>query len=248
MLTAQSINKTDPNDFGYYGVGRATIIDDEYINLSISNPIVYDQVDEYAVFKITLSKPLSRDLKLKVTTIDDTAKSPSDYEAKSKDEITIKAGQTSYDYKVKVVRDGIYEGKEVFGLYVDPIDTELASAIGINDIHMAYATLIDFPEDKCLQPTHKNFDLSFNLPSSTSYGVGAGAGGGGGGAGGSASWGIGSTPSISIPSKQPTPDIPYVECPDEPEFNSMLIAKIPQKADNTYSCLLQILISDLRVS
>ena len=201
--------------------------------LSISNPIVYDQVDEYAVFKITLSKPLSQDLKLKVTTIDDTAKSPSDYEAKSKDEITIKAGQTSYDYKVKVVRDGIYEGKEVFGLYVDPIDTELASAIGINDIHMAYATLIDFPEDRCPQPTHNNFDLSFNLPSSTSYGVGAGAGGSGGGAGGSASWGIGSTPSISISSKKPTPDIPYVECPDEPELNSMLTAKIPQAVNNT---------------
>ena len=207
----------------------------DFINITISNPKIIEN-DGKCVFTIHLNKALSYDMKVDLFTVEGSALEGEDYKGIKQNShftITIPAGTTNYSQSIQIVRDGKTEGKEEFLLVGKYKIYSLSTGKTIEKFVAGLGTIIDFPEDKCPQPIHKNFDLSFNLPSSTSYGVGAGAGGGGGGAGGSASWGIGSTPSISIPSKQPTPDIPYVECPDEPELNSMLVTKIPQAANNT---------------
>lgn len=212
--------------------------DPNKVNLTVSNLRIIEN-DGEAIFTVSIDKALEKDLNLRLFTVEGSALEEKDYgrigeEKKNYIFAKISAGVTSITQKVKIVRDGKTEGKEVFLLVAESLYYSGYDVENVTKFAAGLGTIIDFPEDKCPQPTHKNFDLSFNLPSSTSYGEGGGfGGGGGGGAGGGASWSIGSVPSISIPSKQPSPDIPYVECPDEPEFNSMLIAKIPQAANNT---------------
>ena len=210
--------------------------DPNKVNLTVSNLRIIEN-DGEATFTVSIDKALKKDLHLRIFTVEGSALEVKDYgrigeEKKNYVFTKIPAGTTSITQKVKIVRDDKVEGKEVFLLVAESSHYNGYDVESVTKIAAGLGTIIDFPEDKCPTSTHKNFDLSFNLPSTQTYGSGGGYGGGGG-ASGSAYWGIGSIPSISIPSKQPTPDIPYVECPDEPELNSMLVTKIPQATNNT---------------
>ena len=51
------------NNANYTQSGTCTILDDEVVTLTVSNPTAYEQVEQYAKFVISLSKPLDKDQK-----------------------------------------------------------------------------------------------------------------------------------------------------------------------------------------
>ena len=194
------------------------------VSLTINNPTVYEQIEQHAKFVITLSKPLDKDITLKVTTQDGTAKDMSDYSGRD-EYITIKAGETNYDFWVPIRQDNIYEDKETFGIWVSP-NEETMKEFGLESFYTGYATLIDFPTETCPKPVTPNFSLNFPLPSSPSYYTPTY----GGGAGGSSPvYGGGS--GTYTPTPNPLPNVPYIPCYDTPEKNSALVMKVNTSAN-----------------
>ncbi|WP_165590171.1 calcium-binding protein, partial [Campylobacter geochelonis] len=192
---------------------------------SISNPIANEE-DGKIVFTISLKQALQEDVKLHIKTMNQTAKGDLDFE--TVDEIvTIFAGATEFEHTIKVAKDGIYEGEEQFNLYIANIDYNGDDKVLLN-YTPGLGTIIDFESDKCPTPTKPNFNLSFSLPSTPTY-HGGGGGGSWGGFGGGGGWGY--TPAIYIPSTPTIPtkpalaNIPYVECPSEPDLNSAMTVK-----------------------
>lgn len=208
--------------------------DPNKVNVTVSNLRIIEN-DGKAIFTVSIDKALENDLNLRLFTVKGSALEVEDYGKIGGEKnyifTKIPAGTTSITQKVSIVRDGKTEGKEVFLLVAESSHYYGSDIENVTEIASGLGTIIDFPEDKCPQAIHKNFDLSFTLPSTQTYGVGGGFGGAGG-AGGSAFWGIGSVPSISVPSKQPAPDIPYVECPSESDLYLMLVTRLKSELNS----------------
>ena len=82
-------------------------------------------------------------------------------------QVIIKAGETNLKYSYRVIKDGIYEDKETFGIWVSPNENDIKE-FELDSFYTAYATLIDFPNETCPQPVTPTFSLDFPLPSSPS--------------------------------------------------------------------------------
>lgn len=147
-LTAKTVNVKDPNDVPYYAVGFATIKDNDSdkATINISNPTVFEN-EKKAVFEITLSKPLKKDLNLKVQTFDISAKSGSDYSDTTKN-IIIKAGETSYKLSVPIIDDETKEKNETFELAAFVFDEEIKKQYGLPFVAVGKATIVDNDDDE----------------------------------------------------------------------------------------------------
>ena len=147
-LTAKTVNVKDPNDVPYYAVGFATIKDNDSdkATINISNPTVFEN-EKKAVFEITLSKPLKKDLNLKVQTFDISAKSGSDYSDTTKS-ITIKAGETSYKLSVPIIDDETKEKNETFELAAFVFDEDIKKQYGLPFVAVGKATIVDNDDDE----------------------------------------------------------------------------------------------------
>ncbi len=188
---------------------------------TISNPTAYE-TDGEITFTINLKQPLKEDVKLRLKTMDQTAKADLDFEGIDS-YITIPAGETTYEYTVKIASDGIYEGSEKFNLYIADINYNGDDEVILN-YSPGYGTILDFPQQECPKTPKPNIKpISLNLPPTPVYPT---TGGGRGSLRPGGSWsGGGYYP--SIPSKPSLPNVPYIECYNEPYLNSMMIVKLP---------------------
>ena len=154
--------------------------------------------------------------------MDQTAKADLDFEGIDS-YITIPAGETTYEYTVKIASDGIYEGSEKFNLYIADINYNGDDEVILN-YSPGYGTILDFPQQECPKTPKPNIKpISLNLPPTPVYPT---TGGGRGSLRPGGSWsGGGYYP--SIPSKPSLPNVPYIECYNEPYLNSMMIVKLP---------------------
>ena len=200
------------------------------LDIQISSPTVYE-TEGIAKFTITLDKELKEDLRLDLFTVEGTATEDKDYEGvkKYKNSITIPAGETSYEYTVKIASDGKYEDSENFLLVAEPIYSGI-DVLSLPKYISALATILDFPQEECPKTPKPNIKpISLNLPPTPVYpttGGGGGSLGPGGSWSGGGSWGSGGY-YPSIPSKPSLPNVPYIECYNEPYLNSMMIVKLP---------------------
>ncbi|MCZ6158758.1 calcium-binding protein [Campylobacter ureolyticus] len=238
-LKAQSTNLLDPNDFGYYGIGIANIKDDDEDVLEVQvQDATCIETDGKIEFTITLNKALEKELKLKVHTVGETATADEDFEDKSGTTITIPPNTTTYKYTIPVASDGIYEGKEQFGLFLVNDGKYEGKDVKKSDVFaMATGTIIDFPKEECPKNSVPNFGFSFDEPRNyfPSYSGGGNSGGGwGGGIGGGWS-GSSITYVPTAPTKPSLPHIPEYECHYEPDLNSVLKVKLPSKAQSSNS-------------
>ena len=187
---------------------------------TISNPTAYE-TDGKITFTINLKQPLKEDVKLRLKTMDQTAKADLDFEGIDS-YITIPAGETTYEYTVKIASDGIYEGSEKFNLYIADINYNGDDEVILN-YSPGYGTILDFPQQECPKPQIPNFGFSFHTPTTKHISGGDNSYSGGGGGWGSSS--IAYTP--TTPSKKSLPYIPEYECYYDPELNSVLKVKLP---------------------
>jgi hypothetical protein len=71
-----------------------------------------------ATFKVTLSRALATPVTYDISTVDGTAVSGSDYQAKAMVGAVIPAGQTSADFDVAIVGDTVVESNETFYVHI----------------------------------------------------------------------------------------------------------------------------------
>ncbi|MCZ6106245.1 hypothetical protein O6B34_09305, partial [Campylobacter ureolyticus] len=155
-ISATLLNKEDFNtgttyeDDGtvYMKYATVTIKDskEDKATINISNPTVFEN-EKKAVFEITLSKPLKKDLNLKVQTFDISAKSGSDYSDTAKS-ITIKAGETSYKLSVPIIDDETKEKNETFELAAFVFDEDIKKQYGLPFVAVGKATIVDNDDDE----------------------------------------------------------------------------------------------------
>lgn len=198
-------------------------------SLDISFPTAYE-TDGSIVFEIKLSTPLDDNLELHIKTMDGSAKAGEDYEEKTKDIITIPAGETSYKYSIKLGIDNKYEGEELFALFAQIKNDAIIKKYNLKPTTVSVGTILDFPQEECPKTPKPNIKpISLNLPPTPVYPTTGGGGGSlrpGGSWSGGGSWGSGGY-YPSIPSKPSLPNVPYIECYNEPYLNSMMIVKLP---------------------
>lgn len=82
---------------------------------------------DIAKFTVTLSKALTKDVKISYSTADGTAKSGSDYVKASTKLVTIKAGTTSQTFDVQTKTDSTVEKDETFKINFTNKSTSLAT-------------------------------------------------------------------------------------------------------------------------
>ena len=119
------------------GTARGTIVNDDVPTLSISDgsAIETDSGTTTMAFEVTLSGPISQTVTAHFQTVNGTAKSPSDYQAKS-GTLTFAPGATTRVVFVNVVGDLIHESDETFTLTLSaPVNATIADGSGTGAIH-----------------------------------------------------------------------------------------------------------------
>lgn len=211
-------------------------IKNKRIMIDVSSPTVYESEGKI-VFTISLNRALNEDLTLKLSTIDGSAIGDEDFEKIKDKEFIIKAGNLSQKFTIPVTKDGKYENKENFMLKVFYKEgsykgNDLLEVL--NPTMITQATILDFPQEECpTTPKPKINPISLDLPPSPVYPTTRneaptyGSNTPGGSWSGGGSWGPGDwTYHPSVPHKPSLPNVPYIECYNEPYLNSMMIVKL----------------------
>lgn len=203
-ITIKNFNQYN-NDLGI------ELVDEEPLKIEISNPTFYED-DKKGVFTISINKALEQDFHLSVFTENGTAIGGKDFISCKNKILVIPAGQTSAEFEVELIRDGIKEEKEEFGLFVKYTNNDengykgkdLGLISNIAGIATGTATLIDCTKDECPEPMRKN---------PQTYGSGSSGGSYNG--------------SNYTPKKVEIlpPDVPFVECDNIPGENQALTTK-----------------------
>jgi Tol biopolymer transport system component len=114
LLVAFS-NATNATIGGYYGLGVGTIQDDDRPPISINDVSITEgnSGTKSLTFRVSLGKAASSSVTVHYATANGTAKTPSDYQARS-GTLTIAAGATSANIAVPIVGDTVREPNETF--------------------------------------------------------------------------------------------------------------------------------------
>ncbi|MYA52742.1 MAG: hypothetical protein F4X89_04570, partial [Dehalococcoidia bacterium] len=106
-----------------------TILDDDRGTISLTDTVVGEGAE--ATIKAALSSPIDRDATVTWETVDDAAKSASDYSAVTSGSLTIAAGMTSAVILVQTTEDTVDEPDEAFQVRITsitPADFRIGSA------------------------------------------------------------------------------------------------------------------------
>jgi serralysin len=160
------------------GGGIGTILDNDSISVTVSNPLLQEgnSGSSSLVFTVSLSAANSQSMTFRMDTVNGTATAGSDYTAISNGSLVFAAGETQKTVAVQILGDTVVEGNETLSLQLSnlPSNVTVQAGGGIGTIandDLAPATPVALPTFSITDVTRNEGSLSGNRTLNFSFAV-----------------------------------------------------------------------------